>query len=118
MAVSKYLTWYLLLVGAAQIVVGACALAWAWPLFADPPFLGNGLISEYSQVRAMLPDSPATKETLSTLRVKLDWLFNHHSEGVAVAISLGTVLFVSGLVSVLIGFRSMAALRKQRGAHA
>jgi type IV secretory pathway TraG/TraD family ATPase VirD4 len=118
MTASKSLTFYFLLIGIGQIVVGALALVWAWPLFADPPFLGNGLTREYSQVRSALLDNPSFSEPLSELRSKLQWLFARHSEGVLVAMLLGAISVALGFVSVLLGFRSKAALRKVRGAHA
>ena len=117
MTASKSLTFYFLLIGIVQIVVGALALTWAWPLFADPLFLGNGLTKEYSQVRSALSDNASLSETLSGLRLKLEWLFARHSEGVLAVMLLGATSIALGVVSVLLGFRSKAALRKVRGAH-
>ncbi|WP_202839237.1 hypothetical protein [Luteimonas saliphila] len=118
MTASKNLTFYFLLIGIGQIVVGALALIWAWPLFADPPFLGNGLTKEYFQVRSALLENASLSETLTELRSKLEWLFARHSEGVLAVMLLGATSLTLGVVSVLLGLRSKAALHKVRGAHA
>jgi hypothetical protein len=118
MTASKSLTFYFLLIGIGQIVVGVLALSWAWPLFTDPPFLGSGLTNEYSQVRSAPLEDASFNEPLSELRQKLEWLFARHSEGVLATMLLGATSVGLGVISVLVGFRSRAALRRIGGAHA
>ena len=115
---SKNLTFYFLFVGISQIVFGAAALTWAWPLIAGPPFLGNGLTQEYSQVRSAISDNASLSDALVGLRSKLEWLFARYSEGILAAMILGILSVAFGSASALLGIHSMAALRKDRGAHA
>lgn len=90
-----------LCVGALQLVVGVAVLVWAWPLFADPPFLSQGLVKEYHDVRQMLPRDDATLATLKALRWRLGWLFLRQTEGVLVGMGVGAFLLMCG--SALIG---------------
>lgn len=88
-------------VGALQLVSGVAVLVWAWPLFADPPFLSQGLVKEYHDLRQMLPRDDATLATLKGLRWKLEWLFQRQTEGAILGTGMGAFLLMCG--SVLVG---------------
>ncbi len=89
-----------LCVGVLQLVVGVLVLTWAWPLFADPPFLSQGLVKEYHEVRQMLPRDDATLTTLQGLRWKLHWLFYKHEQGVLLGMGVGFFLLACGTALV------------------
>ena len=112
MHTTRPLIFYSVLAGVLQIVCGLAALAWAWPLFADPPFLGNGLTREYSAIRQLLADSSGASELLDGLRFKLQWLFQRQSEGVFIGLGLGFVLLLCGAVSMFLGARAWRLLRQ------
>ncbi|MBA3930070.1 hypothetical protein J2X02_001764 [Pseudoxanthomonas japonensis] len=90
-----------LCIGVLQIVAGIIVLVWAWPLFADPPFLSQGLVKEYHDLRQMLPRDDATLATLKGLRWKLEWLFLQQTEGVFFGMASGALLVMCG--SALVG---------------
>ena len=118
MKITKLLILCAVLMGALQAIVGIAALAWAWPLFADPPFLSQGLTEEYSRVRQLLSSNSLETETLSALRLKLEWLFAQQIEGVVVGLALGAFLLVNGLVLFGLGARSWSLLRKHDDSYA
>ena len=79
-----------------QLFAGAAALLWAWPLFADPPFLSNGATQEISRLRSINAENSHALDLLTTQREKISWLFEHHSEGVLIALVAGSCLVFCG----------------------
>ena len=102
MHIARPLIFYSVLAGVLQIVCGLAALAWAWPLFVDPPFLGNGLTREYSAIRQLLAESSGATELLDGLRFKLQWLFQRQSEGVLIGLGLGFFCYVAQCLCFLV----------------
>ncbi|WP_148040947.1 hypothetical protein [Montanilutibacter psychrotolerans] len=103
---------------AFQLLLGGAAVAWAWPLFADPPFLGQGLISEYSELRRLNPGNGAVLEKLSAIRGKLVWLFEHHGEGLIVSLGTGFGLIFCGVATSLLALRLRLSSRADDPARA
>jgi len=106
---DRTLSFSLTVAGLFQVMVGVAALAWALPLFADPPFLGNGLTREYEALRKLLSGNPSAAGTLAALRWKREWLFWRKEEGVLASMAPGGILLACGLASLWVGARSLAA---------
>ena len=79
-----------------QFFAGAVAFHWAWPLFADPPFLSNGATQEISRLRSINAGNAHALDLLTIQREKISWLFEHHSEGVLIALVAGLCLVFCG----------------------
>ena len=116
MKVDKSLTTFLFAVGTMQIIAGLLAIVWAWPQFADPPFLHNGLTHEYSELRGLLSSTASAAEPLLALRSKLEWLFQQHINSLLLVLALGSTLAASGLVSLLLAARSRRPANIKNGA--
>ncbi|TNJ32647.1 hypothetical protein [Arenimonas terrae] len=91
-----------LIIAALQVVVGCISFIWAIPLFADPPFLGNGLVREHGKLRRLLEGNEQALQPLQDLHAKLWWLFDNHMDGVLVALVAGIALIVSGVAQAAI----------------
>ena len=91
-------------------------LIWALPVFVDPPFLGNGAIQDFSSLRSINSGSYEALGLLATLQEKTSWLFEHHSEGVLIALAAGAFLVLSGgaVIIALIGLRNIEPREKAR----
>ncbi|CAN7262263.1 hypothetical protein LJR143_001069 [Pseudoxanthomonas sp. LjRoot143] len=100
-------------VGVLQLITGVAVLVWALPLFADPPFLSQGLVKEYHDIRQMLPRDDATLATLKGLRGKLEWLFLRQTEGAMLGMALGAFLLMCG--SVLVGAAGWPRIARMLG---
>ena len=111
MQTFRPIIFYSVLAGVLQISVGAIALMWAWPLFGDPPFLGNGVTREYWSIHPLLAGNSAAAELLPALKWKLDWLFERHSEGVLIVLALGITMLLSGVASLVLGAWSAGLVR-------
>jgi hypothetical protein len=101
-------------VGILQLLSAATAFHWALPLFSDPPFLGTLLRREHYLLKGLLAGNPAAVEPLATLLEKLWWLFNHHRQGVNLAMGLGLALALSGGFSLTATFVGLGRLRSGR----
>ncbi|MBD9468101.1 hypothetical protein [Pseudoxanthomonas sp. PXM01] len=100
-------------VGVLQLITGVAVLVWALPLFADPPFLSQGLVKEYHDIRQMLPRDDATLATLKGLRGKLEWLFLRQTEAAIYGVGMGALLLGCG--SALIGAAWWPRLARKLG---
>ena len=107
-----------LLVASLQVIAGLIAIGWAAPIFADPPFLANGLVREYSTLSAMLADNDLASEPLSDLRSKLNWLFHSLHDGVLVVLIAGAALVISGLAQAGLSASSWLKIGSRRGSAA
>lgn len=103
-----------LIIASLQVVAGGVSLAWAMPLFVDPPFLGNGLVREHNMLRRLLEGNEQAVEPLKDLHGKLWWLFNNHMDGAQVAMVAGMALVASGLAQAAISFFLHARRRQVR----
>jgi len=97
-----------LCIGLLQLGAGAGILLWAWPLFADPPFLGHGLERMFASVSDLLRGNPAASKPLSTLRDAVFWLFERNVEGELIGLFAGFLLVLSGIASLVLALRRRA----------
>ena len=101
-----------------QLLLGGGALIWAWPLFADPPFLRTSLVRELSQLRSINAENGVAIDLLSAQREKLNFLFEHYSEGTAVALIAGACLVFCGILSIVIALWLRRTVRPGTSARA
>lgn len=97
---------YLLVcIAIAQMIVSACILSWALPLFANPPILGNGIEHAAQLIRELAQSSP-DEQRIAAISQHLRWLFARHHEGVLVAIGASGVLLMGAVAIATIALCS------------
>ena len=89
----------LVALGLAQIAVSVAILAWALPLFFDPPVLGNGVRDSARQIAKLAVNSPDAYRLVRGAEA-LQWLFARHVEAVVVSLATAAFLLISGILSV------------------
>jgi hypothetical protein len=112
MKAARIPSYLAMLVGSVQMVCGVAVWSWAWPLFADPPFLRNGLIREYSILRTLLKNEAVAAEPLSALHQKLEYLFARQNEGILLGLASGACLIFCGFVLLVFGIWTRKQMKK------
>lgn len=94
-------TWLVLAALAVlQALSAAVLLAWAWPLFADPPLLLNGVRSRARALEALVTSAADAPRLLDGMSTHYVWLFWRHAEGVQAALVAAAALSASALVTL------------------
>lgn len=85
-----------LLMASAQVVACILLLAWALPLFFDPPVLGNG-INRWAHAIENIAQASPEHASLTGAGEHLRWLFDRHFEGIFSVLAAVTALAASAI---------------------
>lgn len=104
-------------------LAGAILLwGWAWPLFGDPPVLGNGIGNAAATLNQLALQDPEGFKHIDWVGRHLQWLFARHSEGVLIALGAALAGFFSAAATGFFAFTlfraSNAALLHEQQAQA
>ncbi|RYG96235.1 MAG: hypothetical protein EON58_12520 [Alphaproteobacteria bacterium] len=95
--------WFVLAALASLQAISAIVLmAWAFPLFADPPLLANGVSHRAYELDQLLASTSAPSPVLKGMAEHYRWLFWRHMEGVEATLGAAVALLGSSAVTFAI----------------
>jgi hypothetical protein len=116
MRTTGFVVFGLAIMAALQSVAAFELLAWADPLFGDPPILGNGAARAADHLRELSQQNPEGFRYIPNIDRTFIWLFHRHSEGVLLCLVAGLAFAFSATVNIVFLLLLLRARRIKQSA--